>query len=113
MTVNTGITTKDTDAGKGMEAAGARGRLRQVSQERKARCGSFSTRVASDLRKVTIDCDECVMTGTHACDDCVVSYIVNRDVADCLVMDLDEVRAMRLLAEGGLAPRLRYVSGTS
>ncbi len=53
------------------------------------------------------------MAGTHACDDCVVSYIVNRDVADCLVMDLDEVRAMRLLAEGGLAPRLRYVSGTS
>ncbi len=59
--------------------------------------------------QISIDCDACIMAGTEACDDCVVSYIVNRDTGSCMIMDLDEVRAVRLLADSGLAPGLRYV----
>ena len=58
-----------------------------------------------DLR---IDCDECVMAGTTACADCVVSFIVNREPGDALVVDAAEERALRALGDGGLVPRLRH-----
>ena len=58
----------------------------------------------------TIDCDECVMAGTSACDDCVVSFIVNREPGDAVIVDADEERALRVLGEGGLVPRLRHRS---
>lgn len=58
----------------------------------------------------TIDCGDCVMTGTSACDDCVVSFIVNREPGDAVVVDADEERALRTLGEGGLVPRLRHAS---
>jgi hypothetical protein len=57
---------------------------------------------------LTIDCGECVMAGTSACDDCVVSFIVSREPGDALVVDADEERALRVLEEGGLAPKLRH-----
>ena len=58
---------------------------------------------------VTIDCDECVMDGTSACDDCVVSYIVGREPGQAVVIDRDEERAVHLLADAGLVPELRLV----
>jgi hypothetical protein len=52
-----------------------------------------------------IDCDLCVAKDTGACDDCVVTFILNPsrpfDLED------DEVEALELLAEEGLVPRLR------
>ena len=57
-----------------------------------------------------IDCGECVMAGTTACDDCVVSFIVNREPGDALVVDAAEERALRTLGEEGLVPRLRHHS---
>jgi hypothetical protein len=59
---------------------------------------------------LTIDCGDCVMTGTTACDDCVVSFIVKRDPGDAVVVDADEERALRSLSAGGLVPRLRHLS---
>jgi len=56
----------------------------------------------------TIDCGECVMAGTSACDDCVVSFIVNREPGDAVVVDASEERALRALGENGLVPRLRH-----
>ncbi|TMK59192.1 MAG: hypothetical protein E6G60_15045 [Actinobacteria bacterium] len=55
-----------------------------------------------------IDCDECVMQGTSACSDCVVTFLVRREPGDALVIDVEEERAVRLLADAGLVPQLRH-----
>jgi len=59
---------------------------------------------------LTIDCGDCVMAGTSACDDCIVSFIVGRDPGDAVVIDAEEERALRTLSDGGLVPRLRHAS---
>lgn len=56
----------------------------------------------------TVDCAECVMQDTAACDDCVVSFVVNREPGEALVIDVTEARAMRMLSRAGLVPRLRH-----
>ncbi|MFO7589480.1 MAG: hypothetical protein R6X23_01110 [Acidimicrobiia bacterium] len=55
-----------------------------------------------------IDCDECVMQGTDACNDCVVTFIAERDPGDAVVIDVAEERAVRMLARAGLVPVLRH-----
>ncbi len=55
-----------------------------------------------------ISCDECVMEGTSACADCVVTFLCEREPGDAVVIDVAEVRAFRLLEAGGLAPGLRH-----
>jgi hypothetical protein len=57
---------------------------------------------------VRIDCDECAMKGTEQCEDCVVSFIVERD-GGAVVVDAEEARAIRDLGEAGLVPLLRLV----
>jgi hypothetical protein len=53
---------------------------------------------------VTIDCDDCAVRG-RGCDDCVVSVLLG--VPETLLDD--ERRALEVLADAGLAPRLRLV----
>jgi hypothetical protein len=53
---------------------------------------------------VVIDCDECAVRGP-GCRDCVVSVLLG--VPDTLLED--ERAALNVLAEAGLAPRLRLV----
>lgn len=55
-----------------------------------------------------IDCAECALEGTAACVDCVVTHIVDRDPGSAVVVDAAEVRALHVLARGGLAPALRH-----
>ena len=55
-----------------------------------------------------ISCDECVMEGTSACADCVVTFLCEREPGDAVVIDVAEVRAFRLLEAGGLVPGLRH-----
>jgi hypothetical protein len=62
---------------------------------------------ASELR---IDCEECVMQHTTACDDCVVSFIVGREPGEAVVFDVAEARALRNLSTAGLVPGLRHRS---
>ena len=57
---------------------------------------------------VTISCSECVLEGSSACDDCVVSFLLERDPADAVVIDAAEARAVRLLQRAGLVPELRH-----
>ncbi len=57
---------------------------------------------------VTIDCEECVMRETAACDDCVVSFVMGREPGEALVIDVAEERAVRMLAGAGLVPGLRH-----
>jgi hypothetical protein len=56
-----------------------------------------------------ISCDECVMQHTDACDDCLVSFILNREPGDAVVIDADEARALRMLTHVGLVPGPRHV----
>jgi hypothetical protein len=58
----------------------------------------------TDTGAVTIDCDDCAVRG-HGCKDCVVSVLLG--VPDTL--HYDERAALEVLAEAGLAPRLRLV----
>jgi hypothetical protein len=53
---------------------------------------------------VTIDCDDCAVRGP-GCRDCVVSVILG--VPETLLED--ERAALEVLADAGLAPRLRLV----
>ncbi len=57
---------------------------------------------------LTIDCRDCEMRATPACDDCVVSFVCGREPDDALVIDADEARAVRLLGRAGLVPELRH-----
>ena len=49
------------------------------------------------------------MEGTHACDDCVVSFVVSREPGSALVIDYEEERAVRMLAGAGLVPGIRHI----
>ena len=60
---------------------------------------------AGDL---TIDCDCCTLRDTAACEDCVVSFLLEREPEDAVVIDADEARAMRMLERAGLVPTLRF-----
>jgi hypothetical protein len=50
-----------------------------------------------------IDCDTCVARDSRACDDCLVTFLLDRPEG-AIVFDVEEERALRLLEEGGLAP---------
>ena len=56
------------------------------------------------VEPVVIDCDECAVRGP-GCRDCVVSVLLG--VPETLLED--ERAALEVLAEAGLAPRLRLV----
>ncbi|MHB1712790.1 MAG: hypothetical protein ACYCV7_15560 [Acidimicrobiales bacterium] len=56
----------------------------------------------------TIDCAECVHQHSSVCDDCVVSFLVDRQPEDAVVVDADEARAVRLLGQVGLVPCIRH-----
>jgi hypothetical protein len=64
--------------------------------------------MAEHIPPITISCDDCTMQHTSACDDCIVTFICDRDPHDAVVIDADEVRAVRLLSKAGLVPDLRY-----
>jgi hypothetical protein len=57
---------------------------------------------------ITIDCDDCQFQGTAVCQDCVVTFICGREPDDAVIIDAEEHRAVRALADAGLVPRLRH-----
>jgi hypothetical protein len=63
------------------------------------------------MEPIVIDCATCVARDTPACGDCVVTFVCDRDAGEALVIDVNEYRALRLLHEGGLVPRLRHRRG--
>ena len=56
----------------------------------------------------SVDCADCAHQHTSVCDDCVVSFIVDRHPDDAVVVDADEARAVRLLVQAGLVPGVRH-----
>lgn len=67
---------------------------------------------APQRQSLRIDCDECAMQHTPTCDDCLVTFICSRTADDAVVVDVAEVRALRLLSNAGLVPELRHVRKT-
>lgn len=61
----------------------------------------------------TIDCADCIHRDTGVCDDCVVSFIVDRQPDDAVVIDASVARAVRLLEQGGLVPGVRHTRQVS
>lgn len=57
---------------------------------------------------LVIDCGQCAQQGTDRCNDCVVTFVLEREPEDAVVIDAHEARAMRLLEEAGLLPSLRF-----
>ncbi len=55
---------------------------------------------------MVIDCDTCAVRGL-ACHDCVVTVLLGPPPELCF--DDEEQRALAVLAESGLVPRLRMV----
>lgn len=60
-----------------------------------------------------IDCAECVMFESDHCADCVVTHLCDpthneESTSTAVVLDLAELRAVKLLAEAGLVPSLRH-----
>lgn len=54
-----------------------------------------------------IDCNDCEMHQTEACNDCFVMAILNRK-DEPLVLDPEGQEAMNSLQEAGLAPLLKF-----
>lgn len=61
---------------------------------------------------LTISCDDCQLQHSSACDDCLVTFLCDREPGRAVVVDVAERRALRLLSGAGLVPRLRYASGS-
>ncbi len=57
---------------------------------------------------LTIDCEDCALQHTNACDDCIVSFLLDHDADDAVVIDAQEARAMRMLERAGMVPSLRF-----
>jgi hypothetical protein len=55
-----------------------------------------------------IDCSDCVLAATAACDDCLVTFIVDRRPDQAVVMEAEEARAVELLGAAGLVSPLRH-----
>jgi hypothetical protein len=53
-----------------------------------------------------IDCEQCAMRDTSACDDCVVTCLLESGPVD---LTEGQAEAMANLAHVGLVPRLRLV----
>ena len=60
------------------------------------------------MPSLTIDCDQCPLQHTSACDDCLVTFLLDRDPDDAVVIDADEARAVRMLERAGLVPNIRF-----
>ncbi len=58
---------------------------------------------------IIITCESCVMRHSDHCDDCMVSFLCGNaeEPPEAVVLDLDEARAVRLLAAAGLVPSLK------
>jgi hypothetical protein len=60
------------------------------------------------MTSFSISCDDCTMRHTTACEDCVVTFLCNREPNEAVVFDVAEARAVRLLGAAGLVPTLRH-----
>ncbi|HUI04821.1 MAG TPA: hypothetical protein VLZ77_14875 [Acidimicrobiales bacterium] len=70
--------------------------------------GSEGAAVGDGATTISISCDDCELRSSAACADCLVSFVLSREPEDAVVVDVEEARAMRMLAHAGLVPALRH-----
>ena len=58
-----------------------------------------------------LDCGDCTMQHTTACEDCIVTYLLDRPEG-AVVFDVAEERALRVLTDGGLTAPNRFESAS-
>lgn len=56
---------------------------------------------------LSFGCDDCCLQDSDHCGDCVITYLCAEDDGS-VVVTIDELRLVRRLQAGGLAPPLRY-----
>ena len=57
---------------------------------------------------LSVDCESCPLLETAACEDCLVTFICDRDPRAAVVISLDEWRSMKSMTKAGLLPELRH-----
>ena len=64
------------------------------------------------MTTIQISCDDCSRRETETCEDCLVTHLCGPASATptAVVLDLDEHRAMRRLADVGLVPEVRHTA---
>jgi hypothetical protein len=62
---------------------------------------------------ITIECDRCVRRDTSACAGCLVSFVLDREPGDAVIIDANEARALRVLSDAGLVPASRFEATAS
>lgn len=67
----------------------------------------------STNQPVAISCTDCCHRGTATCEDCVVTFLCNREPDDAVVIDVAEARGLRVLAQVGLVPTMRFRDQTA
>jgi len=58
--------------------------------------------------KLLIDCEKCVKQESQHCEDCVITFLCRDDDSTAVIIDLDEYRSIKEVADAGLVPPLRY-----
>ena len=48
------------------------------------------------------------MRASAACDDCVVSFFCDESSESAVILNLEEQRTLRMLANAGMVPTLRH-----
>ena len=66
-----------------------------------------------DGEGLTIDCGCCALQGTAACRGCLVSFVLDREPGDAVIIDVDEARALRVLTRAGLIPDSKFEASAS
>ena len=56
---------------------------------------------------LSIDCELCPLANTDSCDDCLVTFICDRDPKEAIIVSLDEWKSMKSMTKVGLLPELR------
>ncbi len=67
-----------------------------------------ASQAGSSIEVLSISCDNCAMRASAACDDCVVSFFCEDTGAKAVVLNLEEQRTLKMLANAGLVPTLRH-----
>ncbi len=60
------------------------------------------------MESLVISCDTCVMDGTSACADCVVTHLLAPARREPMAFTDAELQAVALLAKAGMVPTLRH-----
>lgn len=90
------------------EVGGASHPLRIVANMRSHRSRRHLRLVPDPAPALVIDCAVCVARASSACTDCLVTHLVGHEEGGKVELDVDERRAVEMLAEAGLVPRSRF-----